>query len=338
MFTRPVDLEDAAVVECLSDAWGVVVDTIEYQPVGFGSHHWAASDGSRRWFVTVDDLDTRLLDDRDDRAAAFGRLNAALSAARALHVRGRHWVVAPLPTRAGEVVEAIDDRFVCAIYPFVDGRSSSSGHYDSDDERRAVVSRLVELHRTPPSVDATPIVEDHRIPRRDSLQAALADLDRPWRTGPHSDATRLLLAQHRLAVVEVLDRYDDLTDTVRSVSSPVITHGEPHRGNVIMAADGPAVIDWDTTRFAPAERDLWSLIDEDRTIRALYEHSSETRLDDRVLSLYRLSWDLCEIALFIHEFRQPHTHTADTATAWNGLTNHLDPSRWTDTLRPRQRT
>lgn len=335
MFTRPVDVDDAAVVECLSDAWGVVVDTIEYQPVGFGSHHWAASEGSRPWFVTVDDLDTRLLDVRDDRAAAFGRLNAALSTARALHEHGRDWVVAPHPTTAGEVFEAIDDRFVCALYPFVDGRTSPYGRYDSDDERRVVVSRLVELHRTPPSVDATPVVDDHRIPRCDSLQAAMADLDRPWGSGPYSDPARLLLAQHRLAVAEVLDRYDELTETVRSFSSPVITHGEPHCGNVIVTADGPAVIDWETTRFAPAERDLWSLIDEDQTIRALYEHASGTRLDDRALTLYRLWWDLCEIALFIHDFRQPHTHTA---TAWQGLTTHLDPPRWTDTLHPRHRT
>ncbi len=338
MFTRPDDLDDAAVVECVSDAWGVVVDAIEYQPVGFGSYHWTASHGPRRWFVTVDDLDTRLLDDHDNRVAAFGRLRAALSTARALHENGHDWVVAPHPTAAGEVVEVIDDRFVCAVYPFIDGRTSSQGRYDSDEERRAVVSRLVDLHCTSTGVEATPVVDDHRIPRRDALHAAMADLDQPWGAGPHSDPARLLLAQHRSAVVEVLDRYDELTEIVRSVSAPVITHGEPHRGNVIVTADGPAVVDWDTTRLAPPERDLWSLIDQDQTARARYEQSSGTRLDDRALSLYRLWWDLCEIALFIHDFRQPHTYTADTATAWNGLTTHLDPSRWSDTLHPPHRT
>ena len=338
MFTRPADLDDAVVVECVLDAWGVAVDSIEHRPVGFGSHHWTARQGSRHWFVTVDDLDTRLLDSHDDRIAAFGRLEVALSTARGLYDSGRDWVVAPQRGRTGAVVEAIDERFVCALYPFVDGRTSSDGRYDSDDERRAVVALLIQLHRTQRRIDTSPIVDDHRIPRRDSLQAAMSDLDRPWSTGPYADPARELLGQHHRAVAEVLDRYDELAKTVRSCASPVITHGEPHRGNVIMTADGPAVIDWDTTRLAPAERDLWSLIDEDETVRVLYEQQSGISLDDRALALYRLWWDLCEIALFIHDFRQPHAHTADTVTAWNGLTTHLDPSRWTQILGPSHRT
>ena len=40
----------------MADGWRVAVDALAYAPVGFGSHHWHATAGGDRWFVTVDDL------------------------------------------------------------------------------------------------------------------------------------------------------------------------------------------------------------------------------------------------------------------------------------------
>ena len=57
-------------------------------------------------------------------------------------------------------------------------------------------------------------------------------------------------------------RHDELVDaTVAGGIDFVVTHGEPHAGNVVHAKSGPMLIDWDTARWAPRERDLWSLVD-----------------------------------------------------------------------------
>jgi spectinomycin phosphotransferase len=37
----------------------------------------------------------------------------------------------------------------------------------------------------------------------------------------------------------------------------VVTHGEPHPGNILRAAGGLYLIDWDTVGLALPERDLW---------------------------------------------------------------------------------
>ena len=319
-------------------SWDAAVDEIEYQAVGFGSHHWLARRGPEAWFVTVDDLDARLLDDDDVRAAAQTRLTAALATARTLRDAGHTWVVAPVRSLGGKVIEAIDERFVCALYPFVAGRTSSWGAYKDADQRRAVVELLAKLHRADPGVALPALADDHVIPRRDSLEEAMNDAGGTWTGGPFAESARKLLAQDLHAVAAVLERYDELVETVSRRASPVVTHGEPHRGNVIVTEDGPALIDWDTTRIAPPERDLWSLIVEDPKIRQFYEARAETTLDDSALRLYELWWDLCEIALFIHDFRQPHSRTDDTTTAWSGLTTHLDPSRWHDILGSSDRT
>jgi aminoglycoside phosphotransferase (APT) family kinase protein len=43
------------------------------------------------------------------------------------------------------------------------------------------------------------------------------------------------------------------------LSDEVLTHGEPHPGNLIQVGSRWMLVDWDTTLVAPPERDLWLL-------------------------------------------------------------------------------
>jgi hypothetical protein len=46
-----------------------------------------------------------------------------------------------------------------------------------------------------------------------------------------------------------------------------------------------------------------------------------------LLELYRLRWDLTEVSLYIALFRAPHSDTADTRVAWDGLSHSLQALR-----------
>jgi hypothetical protein len=46
-----------------------------------------------------------------------------------------------------------------------------------------------------------------------------------------------------------------------------------------------------------------------------------------MLDLYRLRWDVAEIAEYIAQFRSPHEESADTREAWKNLELFLDPPR-----------
>ena len=332
MFTRPPDLPDEAVASALARGWGVEATTLAYAPVGFGSHHWHAATSTLRWFLTVDDLDARRRDETDTRHAARQRLVAALSTALALRSAGVDVAIAPIPSRSDQVIEPIDDRYVLAVYPWIEGVAGAFGPFANRAERLEAVDLLVAVHRTP--TDQLPTgTDDHQVPSRDQLAWALTELDEPWTTGPFAEPTRDLLQRHRQPLLRVLAAYDELVAHIEArPRSVVITHGEPHRGNIIRTAGGLVLIDWDTTLLAPPERDLWRLIDEDPDVRSHYEQSSRRALDDAALRLYSLWWDLCEVALFVADFRRPHTDTADTRTGWQGLEHHLDPSRWLDLI------
>lgn len=331
MFTRPDDLTDADIVTALSDGWGIPAFEVEYAAVGFGSHHWRVVSESGRWFVNVDDLDARRRDLTETRQDAAARLSAALTIARSINDAGLDFVVAPVPTRANDVVHPINDRYVAAVYPNIDGETYSWGDYANHGDRLAVLDRIVGVHAAP--IPAAAMRDDFAIPSRDQLMIALKDLNLSWGPGPYADAARQLLDEHTDAMHRVLAQYDQLVDHVAHHSEhAVITHGEPHRGNTIDTAEGVVLIDWDTALLAPPERDLWALIDEDPQIAHDYSERTGVTVNDEALQLYRLWWDLCEISQYVTEFRQPHDDTEDTRVAWAGLQQHLDPTRWSDLL------
>lgn len=91
----------------------------------------------------------------------------------------------------------------------------------------------------------------------------------------------------------------------------VITHGEPHLGNVMRDGDALALVDWDTAGLALPERDL-SIIDgiTDDDL-ATYAEASGRSVSRRALDFYRLRWDLADIAEYTRVLRVPHRETAD---------------------------
>jgi spectinomycin phosphotransferase/16S rRNA (guanine(1405)-N(7))-methyltransferase len=328
MLTKPAGLPDAQVAEALRVGWGLEPDGLEYAPLGFGSYHWHAVVGGTRWFVTADDLEARLRGAGEPPEAAFHRLDAALSTARVLRDAGLEFVVAPLLTRSGRVVQPVGTRFALAVYPDAEGEPHGWGAYPARDERLAVLELLVALHGAPPPLRDRACREDFVVAQRGELLAGLAALDAPWTGGPFSERARQALATQAGAVTNALDRYDALASVVGGqVGRMVLTHGEPHRGNTITTARGVVLIDWDTVLVAPPERDLWMLAGEEPAILDDYEARRGVEVDRTALDVYRLWWDLTEISIYVRQLRGPHTDDADTQTAWRALEHTLDPTR-----------
>ncbi|MBA3490026.1 MAG: aminoglycoside phosphotransferase family protein [Longispora sp.] len=88
----------------------------------------------------------------------------------------------------------------------------------------------------------------------------MTDLDRPWTGGPYGEPARALLSAHARHVEQLLIEFDRLVDRVQHTAADwVVTHGEPHPGNLLRTPTGLRLLDWDTVQIAPPERDLWML-------------------------------------------------------------------------------
>jgi spectinomycin phosphotransferase len=116
----------------------------------------------------------------------------------------------------------------------------------------------------------------------------------------------------------LLEIFDRLARAMRGREF-VITHGEPHPGNVMRAGPRRMLIDWDTVGLGPPERDLWLVAGETGQESRRYADLTGRAVDPAGLAWYRLRWALDDIAAHASRLRGEHRHTADTEHAWLAL-------------------
>ena len=323
MLTPPDGLPEAALAAALGRWWGMTVASAEYRPVGWGSHHWAVTDAAgSRWFVTADELEHKRMSEREPLDAAFGRLRASLAAATGLHDSGAAFVVAPVLTGQGEPLVRVNDTFGVSVYPFLDGQSYDWGEFSSPGHRLGVLGLVTAVHAAPATASRLAPVDDFAVPQRDALEAAFDPANDVAGCGPYALRTSLLVRRNATAIRQLLARYDGLVARARPrPGRAVLTHGEPHPGNTMLTAGGWVLIDWDTALVAPPERDLWSLDPGDGSVLDAYADATGTRPQPALLDLYRLRWDLADIAADVSRFRRPHTGTIDDDQSWELLSS-----------------
>jgi spectinomycin phosphotransferase/16S rRNA (guanine(1405)-N(7))-methyltransferase len=315
MLNPPPGFPEADLLALLRTGWGLAVTRASYRPVGFGSHHWTVLDGdSRRWFVTVDDLQARR--DRPDEppSSVRERLERALGAAWSLHEQGRRYLVAPVRGEGPFLVQPLGEAYAVSVYEHVEGdgfpwlpdgwksRRLERGH------RAAVLDIVKALHEEtlPPSV--VPDVEDFAVSQRAVLEEVLESGGTLPDSGPYAQRAGTLLAENAAMLRRVLIRYDKLADVGRDQRDRfALTHGEPHPGNTMRTGAGHVLIDWDTALTAPRERDLWHF----------------GLGDPDLAALYRTRWPLTDVALATARFRGPHEESANDRTTWNALVGAL---------------
>ncbi|GAA1000080.1 hypothetical protein GCM10009555_102310 [Acrocarpospora macrocephala] len=310
MKDKPEGVDETHLAAVLADVWGLDIRGLRHLPLGAGSHHWSAIETSGRTrFVTVDDLG-------DDSSREFSELEQALSTAQTLG-RDLDFIVAPIPTRIDTPLWWLNPRYAVSVFPTIDGESGDFGAHPPQDHPE-VTALLAELHQATPVVAATAPHADLALPGRDNLHDALNNLGHPWTGGPFSEPARRLLTTHAPHIERQLNEFDQLAAEVRH-RSQVITHGEPHPGNFIRTRTGLKLIDWETARLAPPERDLWML----DTLDAYTEITGYVA-DSAGLSYYRLRWQLTDIAIFVRELRGPHQATQDITDSWTYLNSYFD--------------
>ena len=328
VFTEPGDLDRAELAAVLERHWGLREPQLEYLPVGFGSHHWRAVDSSdAHRFVTVDDLQAGF-QAGPDTDAAFAALDRAFRTAAWLRDEAElDFVVAPLHDDEGVIIRRLDDRYAVTVSPLIAGESSTWGPYESADDRRRMGGVLGRLHVVTEHVPAgLPRRDDFALPSRAVLVEALHDLDHPWASGPFAEPARRLLQANAGDLERRLQEYDQLAAEVRESSERwVITHGEPHRANVIRDPHGGVhLVDWDTTLIAPRERDLRMVLDEDLTGWDEYlAAAGHATLNQQAIELYRRWWNLADTGIFVGVLRRQHERTEDTVASWENLAEIL---------------
>jgi spectinomycin phosphotransferase len=308
MKSRPAGVTDADVAAALESGWGLRADSLAYAPVGAGSYHWTAG----RYFVTVDDLDDKpwLGSNRSD---VLDGLRAAMGVA--LSLAELPFVLAPIDGS----VERLGERYAVTVFPYLHGKAGEWGQRLSSAERAEVVDMLAALHQV--TLDRAP-ARPVELAGRASLEDLLDDPSSCG--GPFAEEVKALLTEAGPRIRELLATFDRLSPGVSRLPV-VITHGEPHPGNVLRTATGPMLIDWDTAGLAAPERDLWLLDGDNSGDFTRYEEATGYRPDPAALGLYRLRWRLDDISSYLTRLAiTPHS-AEDTAFALRALQSLTRP-------------
>lgn len=323
MKTPPRNLEADTISVALSAHWNLDAAALTYAPLGFGSHHWIAdtTDGEK-WFVTIDDLLSAYLGENEERS--FEVLGTAFQAAAALRDAAKlAFVNAPIADCRGRWLHRLDERYSMAVFPFVDVEPTEFGKFPHESDKNDAIRLVGEIHNATAQLSVDQLSEETLLfPKRSELLQALSALDVPWNAGPYSEPARRLLRDHSTTLRQRLGQFDRLAAEVMADKSGwIVSHGEPHAGNIIRTRSGSmVVVDWAAVAYAPPERDLWMLLDEANLDWSAYKATTNvTSLSDRALTAYRLHWNLTDIAVFVSWCRCPHDRTEEMELVWAEL-------------------
>ena len=317
---RPADgLTGEVVADWLANGWGLTCSQVEYVPRGAGSQNWSVvlADGTRR-FVKADPVGP---------GSEFFAITYATAAA--LGEAGLDFVVAPIRDESGEPRRRVSVDWDMTVFPFVDGRNSTSATGD----RVLVADTIGRLHAeavVPPSV----VRWEPGWYQPELRQLLAEDLDRAWDGGPFGERARSLLRRDRERIVRLLDRSDALVQRMAPVEDAwVMTHGEPNRGNTMIDRTGRAVlIDCNAMMLAPPERDVRVLLyshrggrrpDSEQVLEAYHRTAGSVPLREFMMELFLVEWHLIEIGRYAEQFAGDHRAGADLTAQWEALTGYV---------------
>jgi spectinomycin phosphotransferase len=307
VIAEPTGLPAERVAAVVREEWGVEVDSAEHLAVGADGWHWRIVDEvGPAWFATVDAVRTS-----DERR----RLLAAYEATSELGSR-LAFVVPPVRTRDARVAVDVAPGLLLSLTPYLEGRAGP-GPFDDDADRGRVAGLLGDLHRHPRPRHLPvwrPRIGRHAHAGREELERCLSATG--WSGGPWSGPAERLVVDARAVLTRAIRRFLLLgAAVVGSVDQWVVTHGEPHTGNLISTPDGARLVDWSTVLLAPRERDLREALggaEGDAPWFAYVEAGGRPApLSPDTLELFALEWHLGEIAEHVVRFSRAHEDTAD---------------------------
>lgn len=309
MFDPPHDLTDAEVLACVQENWASEATAAAYQPVGFGAHHWRVTGPGVDLFVTVDDLFPR-----HSRASLEGAYATAVD----LAAQGLEFVLAGQTSQSGTMMVPLGDRAASAV----GWQNGATGHgpFASESQASAWAARLARLHTAQAPGELPRWSPQVPTDLADRLARAVAS---PW-PEPLGETARAAVADHMAAIERWAATYHRQARDC-DPATWTVTHGEPHTRNILKTARAEFLVDWESVKLAPRERDFAPLLEAGLAWLPAYDGGTP---DWQTVEMFDLEWRLDEIHQYAAWFRAPHAGNSSDHEALKGLQEELARPDW----------
>ena len=310
-------------LEHLRAAYALPLQTITFFPEGEDSYGYiVTSETGEKYFAK----------------ASTSVPNSCLQVASLLRHRCNiSGVVAPLETQEGALSVPWQD-FHVSLFPFIEGKSRwdlwKVGKDFTDTELSETGTLLATIHGCPDTIASDDLtVAKYDLPLRHELHTVLEASEKKM-PSQNQYQKQLLdgLAQHRLEILQTLERYDNLGRAAEALQTPfVITHGDPTPGNLILDTENRLyMIDWDGVCLGPPEKDLVSFTGERFEVvleRYLTERQGNVSLYVDIFGFYIYEWTLNEIRDYGTKILFKNSDTKQNEYDWESLQDYLPPNR-----------
>lgn len=327
MLEKP-DIQDASIINCLSDAYGLRIAQLDFLPLGADQGtavYRAVGDDAAVYFVKL-------------RRGDFNDMTIRVP--RLLHDQGVRQVIAPIPTLAGQLWTVVDE-FKLAVFPFADGHNG----YETDllDHHWIEFGRALKAIHTaliPPAVLRRIQRETYSARWRQEVRQILAQVEGTIFQDPVAAELAAFLKRQQAAVSALVERAEALAAVLQAHSQQLILcHGDIHAGNILIDADDHFyIVDWDTLILAPKERDLMFVggglfmnrRSPEQEEALFYQGYGQTQVDPVALAYYRYERIVQDIAAFSSQILLNDDGGQDRANGLRLLMGQFEPGQVID--------
>jgi spectinomycin phosphotransferase len=297
MLERPV-IEEATLVACLRDVYGLHVRQVTFLPLGADPHtavFRADEAGGTTYFLKL-------------RGGDFDETSVTLP--RFLYEQGISQIIAPIASREGRLWAGLGD-FTAIVYPFVEGKDAYEAPL-SEAQWVEFGATLRKLHALNLPAHLKKAIRREKyaptwraIVRRWLQHVEAVDFDEPLVA-----ETSALLRRERNVILDLMERAEQYAAALTKRSlKPVVCHTDLHAGNFLLTEDRFYIVDWDEPLLAPKERDLmyagaglmggWSTPQEEESL--FYRGYGLAGVDRTAIAYYRMERIIADIAVYCEQ-------------------------------------
>lgn len=321
MLEKPA-VQDARIITCLEDAYGLGIVQVDFLPLGADSYaavyRASAADGLS-YFLKL----------------KWGNFDqSALAIPHYLRSQGLSSIMAPIATKSGRLWAALDD-FKMILYPFIAGHTGAAGLTDA--QWRTLGATLSGVHMAELPVELKSQLPQEVYPPR-WIESVRMFLDRAQEYVTDDPATvqmAAVLQANRPEIETVVNRAEQLGRQLQERDRSgefVVCHADIHTANVLVGPAGELyVVDWDQPILALKERDLMFIgagiigRPQPNEEEMFYQGYGPAEIDPVALVYYRYVRIVEDIALFCEQVLLTAEGGEDRAQAVRWLSGQFLP-------------
>lgn len=321
MLEKPL-IGDEEIIACVEAAFGLVVDRLEFLPLGadVNTAVYRLTSTQKPYFLKL-------------RSGAFNEVSVTLP--RFLYEQGAQELIPAYATQSGSLWAELG-LYRVMLFPFIEGHDA----YDvplTDAQWRQFGAALKTVHTAvlPPSLAAAIPTETYTPQFRELVKQFMQQIqERPF-TEPVAQKMATFLNEKRAIVAQLVQRTEQLAEIVQKRPPPhMLCHSDIHAWNLLISQDGVLyLVDWDAPILAPKERDLMfvgaglgGIWHTPREQTLFYEGYGPTTLDHELLSYYRCERVVQDIAAYCEQIFLSDEGGADREIALRYLSSNFVPN------------